>query len=243
MTQTQLDRAIEQCRSVGSNFIGMLGGEPLSEETVPLIDRAAGGNAQATLYVYTNGDHLARQGLGPLAQRHNIAYFVSTDGSTARTHDRLRNAGSFENVCGAFAVLRDAGKFRGAAVTLRGENYNDVTSEHFLEFLVDQGAQVAHIMKAKSLDPRRDMSEANFRNAIGRMKQSLRRVPLFTIFGGQGDGKGSSTDAFSYRELYMMLDGTVRISKAGFNRTYGNWEEEPLADIVGRIAADLLPTM
>ncbi len=232
--EKEVTQLVEQVANLGVKYIGLMGGETFSDQTHGVIEKVTEHFPAVTFYLHTNGDYIAQNGIGNLDKRHNIAYFVSTDGFQEDVHDRLRGRGSFSNVVKTFDQLNKRRKFTAAAITVRPENYEQVTSKEFLEFLVDMEVQIAHFMKLKSHNPDRNMDNTKYLIAMDMINSHLRSIPLFSVFGSLD--KAHNFDAgFPYQEMYIQCDGMVRISKIGIDAPIGNWHTQSIQEIVSSL--------
>ncbi len=236
MDEELFDYTIDQCVDTGVNFIGLLGGEPLQEHTMPLIERALERHPLTTFVAYTNGDHLARTGTldERIARRHNLAYSVSLDGF-GESHNAVRGPGSFENATAAFGVLRDARKFYGASVTVRRNTVDDLSSREFLDYLDEMGIKFVHIMRFKSGD-NSELTPREYNEAVEKIKSMSMEYPYFVIIGNEREDY--EEQGFDHRDIMIGMDGGVRLAKGHWDRIRGTLTQESLADIIPKLLTE-----
>lgn len=222
-----LRRIVDEARKNSIAFIGLIGGEPISGQTLPLIQDALKTNPRASFYVVTNGDYIAQQGLGQLEGLHNMLYFISVDGY-GRIHDDIRGAGSFGNVLKAFARLRAARKFFGAVVTIRRDTARELTDALFLEQLARHGLKLVHFLKFKSGDEA-NLSEAEFKSAVKKIRRFANDYPMWVTYG-RVNARAESPE-IAYLDYFVSAGGDVRTSKLA-DTTIGNLRSASLRDIL-----------
>ncbi len=118
----------------------LLGGEPVSENTLPLIQMLVESYPWAAFYVCTNASYLARHGdsAGVLLKAHNLSMNLSVDGFKA-TSDSIRGRGSYADVMGAASRLRELRCFFGATAAVLPGNFDEILSPDFLMHLKERG--------------------------------------------------------------------------------------------------------
>jgi MoaA/NifB/PqqE/SkfB family radical SAM enzyme len=68
----------------------------------------------------------------------NLSPAISLEGRRERT-DARRGAGTFDKVMGAMDLLKERGAVFGVSITVTRDNVMEVTSDGFIDFLVDKG--------------------------------------------------------------------------------------------------------
>jgi len=232
MDESLLRRVIDQFRLNDIKSIGLLGGEPLMDTTVPTISRVAGDNPFTPFAIITNGRYIAENGIHKLEHMHNITYNVSIDGFS-ETNDLFRGNGSFDNVQQSFRVLRAKRKVYGSVTTLRKENLAEATSKEFLDMLCKRGVQIAGFLKMKTISESM-ISAEEFEEANRRMQPLISQYPMIIVFGGNGKGYSETKD-YCYRSLYVNPKGDVRLSKVDLGENLGNLAEQDLEHILKKI--------
>ena len=117
-----MDRILNEAKELGIYSIVMSGGEPF-------------------LYPhYTNGTRIDDAMADRLREVGNIAPAVSLEGWEEQT-DARRGKGVFNQVTAAMRRLRERGIFFGASLTITSQNLELITSDPFIDFLIDQGVK------------------------------------------------------------------------------------------------------
>ncbi len=131
------DRILNEAKELGICFIALSGGEPFCYPH--LLDIAARHN-DMDFMPYTNGTRIDDQVADRLAELGNIGPAFSLEGWEEET-DARRGSGVFQKITEAMGRLRERRLFFGASVTATSQNVETVTSEEFIDFLIDQGAR------------------------------------------------------------------------------------------------------
>lgn len=196
----------------GIHLIAFLGGEPLTAPNVPVISSVAEDHPTLLFSIATNGDFLALCGLPPrLEALPNIIYYLSIDGLTEKTNDSLRGERAFANVTTAFAFLLRAKKFFCASVTVRGSNFDEVTSRAFLRFLSDHGVKLAFFMRERG---KSELSHEDFERAVHLVRKNARGQTLHVRFGSMEDRVALS----GHTRLIFNPSGRARLSKVDLDQ-------------------------
>ena len=136
MSAELFERVISEAEQIGTRFFVLLGGEPFMWP--PLLD-VLERHPDSAFQVYTNAtlidDALARR----IVAMGNIAPAVSIEGDQEHT-DRRRGKGVYEQVVAAMERLRDHGALFSISVTATRDNLADVTSDAFIDRMIDLGA-------------------------------------------------------------------------------------------------------
>jgi MoaA/NifB/PqqE/SkfB family radical SAM enzyme len=132
-----MDRILNEAKELGIYSIVMSGGEPFLYPH--LLDLAAKHN-EMTFMIYTNGTRIDDAMADRLREVGNIAPAVSLEGWEEQT-DARRGKGVFNQVTAAMRRLRERGIFFGASLTITSQNLELITSDPFIDFLIDQGVK------------------------------------------------------------------------------------------------------
>jgi len=137
LSEAEIRRVLDECRSVGAYFVVVSGGEPYLLKDMWL--RLFRDYDDMYFLTYTNGTLLDQKTVDALARLGNVAPGISVEGYREAT-DARRGAGVYEKVLEATRRLREAGVLFGVSVTYTRQNIPEVTSEAFVRHWVDQGA-------------------------------------------------------------------------------------------------------
>ena len=133
----QMQGIIDTAKKYDSKFFGLLGGEPLLHpDVMTLIEN----NPQAYFQLFTNGTLLNDDICARLAKLGNVTPLISIEGM--ETESRLRR-GRDDVFAKSIAALESAMKaklFTGVAASINRNNYDELVSTEYLDFLVKKGA-------------------------------------------------------------------------------------------------------
>lgn len=140
LDEADLGRLFAECRSMGNYFVVLTGGEPyvMKKELLRLFRKYR----DMYFLTFTNGtlidDEVARE----LARLGNVAPAISLEGFQSETDSR-RGAGTYAKLSGTMQRLQRNGVLFGISVTYTSENIEVVTSDDFIESMMDRGALFA----------------------------------------------------------------------------------------------------
>ncbi len=136
LPQPVFERLLNECEEIGINLVTISGGEPFVYE--PLLEAFERHRKSLIFMVYTNGSLMTRQMARRLRDLGNVAVFISVEGFEKET-DARRGPGTFQRVMDAMDNLRSEGVFFGGSITPTRLNYQVVTSDKFVDMLVEKG--------------------------------------------------------------------------------------------------------
>lgn len=107
MSLETIESILRWARAAGVQDVALLGGEPsLHPDIVQILSLPRTIGIPANRFV-TNGSRPFQRLLGsPAADLIDVSY-VSLDGATAYTNDRVRGGGTFSQACGSMKILRE----------------------------------------------------------------------------------------------------------------------------------------
>ena len=134
-----IDRIIGEAREIGTNFIAFSGGEPMTrkEELLKLIEKYN----EMYFMLYTNGTLIGDETARSIAKLGNAGAIISLEGFEEAT-DARRGKGVFNKVMKAFRFLKKCGVPFGTSITVSRNNVEEVTSDGFIDMLIERGAMV-----------------------------------------------------------------------------------------------------
>ncbi len=138
-----MQKIIEEVREWGCRFITISGGEPtLYWKRIPGSNRGIYELCRQyndmDFLMYTNGTLINEEMAAQIADLGNITPAISIEGFREQTDSR-RGEGVFDQVMKAMDTLRRYHTFFGASVTYTTQNVDTVTSDDFVELLMDKG--------------------------------------------------------------------------------------------------------
>lgn len=136
LSYEDMDRLINQANDLGIHEFVLTGGEPLVRKK-DLI-RLAGAHPDSGFMVFTNGTLVDQQFCDDMKRTKNIILSMSIEGFDEAT-DQRRGKGVFNKVMDTMDLLRKNGLVYGTSICYTSANYKAVTSDEFLDFLIDKG--------------------------------------------------------------------------------------------------------
>ncbi|MCR5380425.1 MAG: radical SAM protein [Lentisphaeria bacterium] len=132
----QVQGIVDTARKYDSQFFGLLGGEPLLHpDVMTLIEN----NPQAYFQLFTNGTLLNDDICARFAKLGNVTLLISIEGM--ETESRLRRGRDdvfAKSIAGLEAAVK-AKLFTGVAASINRNNYDELVSTEYLDFLVKKG--------------------------------------------------------------------------------------------------------
>jgi len=131
-----LDRILTEAKELGIYWVVMSGGEPFA---YPRLFEIAEKHNDMAFMIYTNGTLINDEVADKIVELGNIVPAISLEGWKEQT-DARRGEGVFDKIVSAMDRLHSRGAFFGVSLTITRENYKEVTSDEFIEFLINKGA-------------------------------------------------------------------------------------------------------
>ncbi|MGI6107866.1 MAG: radical SAM protein [Lachnospiraceae bacterium] len=134
-----MDSIVRQANDLGIHMFVLTGGEPLVRKKDVL--RLAQEHPDNGYMIYTNGTLVDQAFIDEMKKSKNILLCLSIEGMEGAT-DMRRGNGVFRKVIKAMDLLRENGIVFGTSICYTSQNYKAVTSDEFLDFLIEKGAVV-----------------------------------------------------------------------------------------------------
>ncbi len=132
-----LDRILNEAKELGIYSIVMSGGEPF---LYPHLFEIAEKHNDMAFMIYTNGTRIDDAAADRLQALGNISPAISLEGWEENT-DARRGSGVFRRIMAGMDRLRERGILFGASFTVTRHNVDEVTSDDFIDFLIDKGVK------------------------------------------------------------------------------------------------------
>jgi len=130
-----IDRLIGECKEMGIHLVIMTGGEPfLREDLFELFEK----HGDTTFQVYTNGTLINEKMVERFVALGNVVPAISLEGFKEET-DARRGKGQFDRILNVMDWLKEAGIFFAVSTTQTFKNTDILTSDAFIDFLVEKG--------------------------------------------------------------------------------------------------------
>ena len=130
-----MDRLVRECKEMGIHLVIMTGGEPfLRKDLFDLFKK----HEDTTFQIYTNGTLIDEKMVERFVELGNVVPAISLEGLKEETDGR-RGKGQFDRVSKVMDWLRNAGIFFAVSTTHTSQNTDVLTSDAFVDFLVEKG--------------------------------------------------------------------------------------------------------
>lgn len=137
LTNEEMDRIITEAKELGIHFFLLTGGEPMvrKKDIMMLAEK----HNDCAFHIFTNGTLIDEEVCKKVQELGNISFALSVEGYE-ETNDDRRGKGVFEKVMHAMDLMKEYGLIFGTSICYTSKNYKVVTSDEFLQMLVDKGA-------------------------------------------------------------------------------------------------------
>jgi MoaA/NifB/PqqE/SkfB family radical SAM enzyme len=130
-----LDRLMGECKEMGIHLVMMTGGEPfLRQDLFDLFEK----HEDMTFQIYTNATLIDEKMIDRFVALGNVVPAISLEGLREETDGR-RGKGQFDRIVKVMDGLRKAGIFFAVSTTQTSRNHDVLTSDAFVDFLVEKG--------------------------------------------------------------------------------------------------------
>ena len=142
LTYEELDSIVTQGKELGTYVYLYTGGEPLlrKKDIIRLCEK----HSDCFFSAFTNGTLVDEEFADEIARVKNFMPAFSIEGFREATDER-RGEGTFDKVVRAMDLLRERRLPFGASICYTSQNYDSVTSDEFIKFLVEKGVLFAWI--------------------------------------------------------------------------------------------------
>lgn len=179
----EVDRLIKEARDAGIYYVIILGGEPFFNEYMLDIYKKYN---DMYFTPFTNGTLFNEKLADKLAELGNVMPMLSIEGWQNETDSR-RGDGIFNSVIKGMEMLNERGILFGASSATSNSNVDVVTSEKFIDMLIDKGCKMIWYFMFMPVgdDPVKEMDymlSPNERIELGRKSRKIRTTKeIFTI--------------------------------------------------------------
>ncbi|MCC8082390.1 MAG: radical SAM protein [Lachnospiraceae bacterium] len=137
LTNEEIDRVICEAKELGIHFFIMTGGEPMVRKKDILM--LAEKHSDCAFHIFTNGTLIDEEVCKKVQKLGNISFALSIEGDED-VNDSRRGQGVYGKVMHAMDLMKEHGLIYGTSICYTSKNYKAVTSDEFLQMLVDKGA-------------------------------------------------------------------------------------------------------
>lgn len=140
LTLDEMRSIIDQGTRLGTRLYMLTGGEPLvkKDEIITLCRE----NQNCAFLAYTNATLIDRDLCDKIKEVGNFALALSIEG-TEESNDYRRGPGAYRKTLEAMDLLKKNGLIFGVSVCYTSKNIPSVTSDEFLDLIVEKGARYA----------------------------------------------------------------------------------------------------
>lgn len=192
LTFDEMDKIVSQGKELGIFVYLMTGGEPLVRKDDIL--KLAKKHNDCYFMAFTNTTLMTSEWLDEVVKAGNIMFAPSIEGNKETT-DARRGAGCYDKVMHALDMLKEKGIPFSVSICYTHENYKAVTSDEFIDMLIEKGARIAwyfHYMPVGNDATPNLLLTPDEREYVYRRVRYIRSeaspFPLFTI-DFQNDGE------------------------------------------------------
>ena len=140
LSYKEMDNLITQGKEIGTYFYLLTGGEPLTRKRDIL--KLAEKHHQCAFHIFTNGTLIDEEFCQEVQRLGNLTFALSLEGFEDE-NDLRRGQGVFQRVSHSMELMKEYGLIFGAAICYTSANYKTVTSDEFLEYIIEKGARLA----------------------------------------------------------------------------------------------------
>ena len=186
----QMQGIIDTAARYKSRFFGILGGEPLFHPDLMTLFR---NNPKAYFQLYTNGTMLDKKTAAELAKLGNVTALVSIEGLETESRRRRGRDDVFARSMAGLEAAVNAGLFTGVTASINKQNFDELVSREYLDFLVGKGVHYIwyFIYRPCGTDP--EYENALDREHVLKLRQFLveqRRTAKILILDAYWDADG-----------------------------------------------------
>ena len=152
-----LNRLIDNAKSHGNSFFGILGGEPfMHPDLIPMLES----HPDCYFQIFTNGHFITDEIAAELRRVGNATPLISVEGSEIVSDERRgRKKVLNKTLRGIDACVRNR-LITGVATSVCQSNYDDLVREEWIDELIERGVHYAwfHTYRAVGPDPRPELA-------------------------------------------------------------------------------------
>jgi len=136
LTYEEMDRVLTEGKALGIHACLFTGGEPLlrKKDIIRLCEK----HRDVAFHAFTNGTLIDEEFCRDLLRLGNFFVSVSIEGFE-EANDSRRGAGHFKKAMAAMELMHSMKVPFGVSICYTSRNYKDVTSDEFLDMLIEKG--------------------------------------------------------------------------------------------------------
>ena len=192
LTYEEMESIVEQGTEMGTHLYMFTGGEPLIRRKD--IIKLCKNHPDCVFLSFTNATLIDQSLCDEMREVGNFTLMLSIEG-TPETNDSRRGDGSYQTTLEAMKLLKKNKLFFGMSVCYTSANVKEVTSEKFIDFMIENGVKLGMYFNympvgkdaVESLIPTPD-DRKHMYAWLREMRNSKTGKPMF-VFDFQDDGE------------------------------------------------------
>lgn len=140
LSNEDMDAIVRQGEKIGCHFYLLTGGEPLMRKNDIII--LARKHPTSEFHIFTNGSLITDEFCQAAVAVGNLSFSLSIEGFE-KANDERRGKGSFRRIMKAMDILHRNRLLFGISVCYTKLNYKNVTSDEFLDMVIEKGCKYA----------------------------------------------------------------------------------------------------
>ena len=149
LTDEELGDIVKQAHELGISFAVIAGGEPFMRKKFFEITKYY---PDMIFQIFTNGLLLNQDMINTLKKQKNIVPLISLEGFEEETDD-VRGKGIYIRLENIMNKLKKHTLFFGTSLTLTSKNYDTITSQDFIQRLIDTGCKFFLFVEYNPIKP------------------------------------------------------------------------------------------
>jgi MoaA/NifB/PqqE/SkfB family radical SAM enzyme len=149
LTEEELNNIMNQAHELGISFVVVAGGEPFLRKELFQITKKY---PDIIFIIFTNGVLIDETKLNVMKKQKNIVPLISLEGCETET-DQRRGKGIYIRLQKIMKKLHEQNVFFGTSLTLTQSNFDNITSESFIQSLVDAGCKFFLLVEYNPIKP------------------------------------------------------------------------------------------
>ena len=226
-----VSRVIKEGKRIGIRSFAIMGGEPFLWEGLFEVLEA---NPDVLITIVTNGTLIDDGMAKKLAEADNAFPFLSIDGFKER-NDAWRGEGVYDRVVNAMACLKRHRVLFGFSVTVTTDNFDEVSSAEFIDFLMGKGAYYGAYSPwgpaGRNPGFGYMLTDGQVEYLFERLGMLEKTRPIFFHKEGHFDGTSLNCGCGAGRVVNILPDGSVEPCNA-IHFSTGNVRSQSLLDIL-----------
>jgi uncharacterized Fe-S cluster-containing radical SAM superfamily protein len=182
LEKDEIDRIIATSQRYGSNFFGVLGGEPLMH---PQLMDILAAHRDCYFQLFTNGTLITEDVAMRLRELGNVTPLISIEGVEEKADERRRGEDVYKRTMEGLANCTKAGLVTGVASSICRSNIDDLLTEDWLKELIRRGVHYVWYYTYRPVGATPCVDLALSSEEVGRVRRFIvemrRRQPIIVV--------------------------------------------------------------